>query len=175
MDEKIICPVCERESSIDACFCERCGWEFRYFLQPLSGDFLMYENKRLEIARKVWSKNNVRKQDFSYGFLVSYHGEECVSNMIRYDEPVVVSHEWPKGKFVTQDDGQSQVSIHIYRNKSNEKIVPLADCEKVMNAIIQLEERVPKGTPIQICWERDDLYNIYVKVTCLTKETIIRI
>ncbi|MBQ4162552.1 MAG: hypothetical protein IJD84_06675 [Parabacteroides sp.] len=172
-----ICPICHSPNDKTLVFCNQCGWEFRYFLTPLSKDFLEIEKQRMEIAQKIWDNlsKNKKKELFSYGFLVTYQGQECISNMILIDDPIETVKEWPVGKFVTQYDGQSNITLHIYRNKSNQKIVPLQLCEKIMSAVISLDETAIKGTPILVKWEREKDSTIFITVSCLNKKTIIRI
>lgn len=173
-----ICPICHSPHDVHAsCFCNQCGWEFRYFLTPLSEDFQEIERKRMEMARKIWTNltKNKKKELCSYGFLVTYQGQECISNMIFIDEPIETVKEWSTGKFVTQYDNQSSITLHIYRNQSNQKIVSLQSSEKIMSATIALDETAPKGTPIRVKWERNKDLTIFITISCLSKTTIIRI
>lgn len=174
----IICPVCHDSCEAGMNYCPRCGWEFRLYETPLTGDFLCAEKERLEVAKRVWNNKSVSgdtKKVYSYGFLVSYQGKDCVSNMILLDEPAEIVKEWPAGKFVTQIDGQSNVVLQIYKNQSSERIVPVAQCDLVMKAEVPLDTSAPKGTPILVKWERDKNFVLFITVSCLNKTTIIRI
>lgn len=172
-----ICPVCHSVHNLTSSFCDQCGWEFRYFLAPLSDDFLEIEKQRLQIAQDVWANLTKEKErgPYSYGFSVTYQGNECISNMIFINDPIEITKEWPIGKFVTQYDGQSNITFNIYRNKSEQKIIPIHSREKIMSAIISLDETAPKGTPILVKWERDADHTIFITISCLNKKTIIRI
>lgn len=175
---RLICPVCYESCEAGINYCSRCGWEFRLYETPLTGDFLIAEKERLEVAKRVWDNkffSEEAKKVFSYGFLVSYQGKDCVSNMILLDEPAVIVKEWPVGKFVTQVDGQSEVVLQIYKNQSNERIVPVEQCDLVMKAAVPLDTSASKGTPILVKWERDKDFVLFVTVSCLNKTTIIRI
>lgn len=171
------CPICHSSHDLATPFCNQCGWEFRYFLTPLSEDFLEIERQRMEVARKIWTNltREKEKELYSYGFLVTYQGNECISNMILIDDPIETVKEWPTGKFVTQYDGQSSIIFNIYRNKSNQKIASLQSSEKIMSAVIALDETASKGTPIQVKWERCKDFTIFITVSCQNKKTIIRI
>lgn len=183
------CPVCDAPKSTAGIeFCERCGWEFRFYLSPLSGEFLNLEQRRLTMARKYWidvSLTNMASMSsdaeleisaaYSYGILVSYHGEECVSNMIYRNDPVEIVREWPVGKFRTQVDNQSDITLSVYRNQSDEKVVPVSQCEKMMQVVISLDNTALQGTPINIYWERSSDNILLLKATCLNKETVVRI
>lgn len=172
------CPVCHTACDPGIYYCPNCGWEFRFYETPLTRDFLRVEKERLEMAKRIWhekSISNQTKEIFSYGFLVSYQGHDCVSNMILVNDPAEVVKEWPSGKFVTQVDGQSDVVLQIYKNRSSERIVPVEQCDWVMKAEIPLDTSAAKGTPILVKWERDKNYVLFVTVSCLNKTTIIRI
>lgn len=173
-----ICPVCHDSCEVGMNYCSRCGWEFRLYETPLTGDSLNAEKERLDVAKRVWDNKSFSeetKKVFSYGFLVSYQGKDCVSNMILLDEPAVIVKEWPVGKFVTQGDGQSNVVLQIYKNQSCEHIVPVEQCDLVMKAEVPLDTSAPKGTPILVKWERDKNFVLFITISCLNKTTIIRI
>lgn len=190
------CPVCGMPKETGTDFCNQCGWEYRHYFIPLTGDFLELEQRRLSKARQHWQtrtqpsggntpnegyqtkqaeERSTSPGTYSYGILVSYRGEECVSNMIFRNDPAEVVREWPAGKFKTQTDNQSSITLPIYCNQSDERIVPIAQCRKVINATIALDINAPKGTPINIRWERDKDHIIQVKVSCMNKETIVRL
>lgn len=59
MDNKMTCPVCNEVNEVGKDFCDKCRWEFRYFATTLSESEKQKENKRLEIARDIWSKINM--------------------------------------------------------------------------------------------------------------------
>ncbi len=176
------CPVCGIDKEFSTEFCNQCGWEFRHYLVPLTEEFLELEQRRLAVARHQWISNRKVEEvaetssvAYSYGILVLYHGEKCVSNMIFGNDPVQISREWPSGKFKTQMDHQPTITIPIYRNVSNEKIVPVDQCEKVMEATIGLDTNALSGTPIEVCWERGTDNILMLKVNCLNKESIVRL
>lgn len=186
------CPICGIAQEIGTDFCNQCGWESRHYFIPLTGEFLELEQRRLSIARRNWqsrsqqpettpaSDNTIIKEPkdsicYSYGILVSYRGEECVSNMIFRNDPKEIKREWPSNKFKTQSDNQSSITLPIYRNLSEERIVPINQCEKVINSTITLGNNVPQGTPINISLERDKDNIIILTVSCLNKETIVRL
>ena len=182
------CPICDTVQEIGTDFCNQCGWESRHYFIPLTGEFLELEQRRLSIARRHWLSRSQKAEktpdsenamidstSYSYGILVSYRGEECVSNMIFRNDPKEIKREWPSGKFKTQSEHQSSIVLPIYRNLSDERIVPIHQCEKVINATITLDDNVPQGTPINISLERDKDNIIMLSVSCLNKETIVRL
>lgn len=183
------CPVCGTFKVAGTEFCDHCGWEYRYYLTPLIGPFLEFEQRRLTTAKKKWVDRESLGQApalgvsqmeypvvaYSYGILVSYRGEECVSNMIFRNDPIEVVREWPMGKFQTQVDNQSNIPLSIYRNQSDEKIVQVDACEKIMRVVISLDATALKGTPIHLCWERGVDNILLLKASCLNRETVVRI
>lgn len=176
------CPICGINKDFSSEFCNQCGWEFRHYLVPLTDEFLELEQRRLSVARQHWLATRKVEEAveappiaYSYGILVLYHGEKCVSNMIFGHDPVQLSREWPAGKFKTQTDHQPSITIPIYRNVSNEKIVPVDQCEKVMEATIALDTNALSGTPIEVRWERGDDNILMLKVNCLNRESIVRL
>lgn len=176
------CPICGFDKDFSAEFCSQCGWEFRHYLVPLTGEFLELEQRRLAASRQKWlaAHEEIKVVEaplitYSYGILVLYRGEKCVSNMVFSSDPVLVSRELPVGKFKTQMDHQPSITIPIYRNQSNEEIVPVEQCEKVMEATITLDTNALSGTPIVVRWERLADNILMLRVKCLDKESIVRL
>jgi hypothetical protein len=48
------CPVCKEKVKPEDIYCPVCGWEFRCYPVPLTGELLDGEKKRREIAGQIW-------------------------------------------------------------------------------------------------------------------------
>ena len=80
------CKVCGRDLNLSDSFCPKCGFEHHILPEHVSDKVRKYENKRIEVCKKVWEEHNQGVEKFKKNYEAQVSKNNTLEDIIKEEK-----------------------------------------------------------------------------------------